>query len=363
MFKKGKISTYIFVALLFAAKVITAQQPAETNGNTNQNIQRLTLELIQGLDTEEEKARAIYTWVAQYLEYDYLGVENVTLGFESTDVVQEALSKRKGVCQHYAELFDALARESGLTSLVVFGYTRQNGKIDKVPHAWNAVMIDSVWYLSDPTWASGYFNGTTYVNDFRDIYFMVPPSEMIKSHIPFDPIFQFLKHPVSHDNFKNGHFKPGDISIDYKAEINRYFTSKEEEKIAGAMERVKDFGIANTMVRGYYSNLNRQYKVFYANRQIDLHNEAIEKFNSLVAAYNNYAERMNARGGRIPENPAPLENELIEMEKRAIEIQEMFRKIDAPAGLAHTLAKNQDNLENLLAQIKREINRLKKARI
>jgi hypothetical protein len=335
----------------------------QNNDNTDNRVETLASSITENLPDDQEKAFAIYAWVAQNIEYDFLGVENVTMGFESSQVVEEALTKGKGVCQHYAELFHALAEESGLTSIVVFGYTRQNGKIDKVPHAWSALMIDSSWYLFDPTWGAGYFDGTNYQHQFREKYFKVKPAEMIKSHMPFDPLFQFLEKPVTHENFKKGKFQPGDLSIDYKKEIIRFRSLDRENQIAESMVRVKDFGIANTMVRGYYSNLNRQHQVYIANRQVDLHNEAIDKFNKVVADYNNYAQEMNALGGRFPNNSSNIEAKLNQLESDAVEVQALFNQVDAPARLALTLAENQENLEMLLKQIRKEQIRLQKSRL
>lgn len=357
------------VALLFISVTGTAQNysGSEVTDTSTQNtaliIRELSDSLMQDAKTEEEKAFVIYTWVAKNIEYDYLGVENITMGFESSEVVREALEKRKGVCQHYAELFHAIADASGLTSIVVFGYTRQNGKIDKVPHAWNALMIDSSWYVFDPTWGSGYFSESTYKHVFSEQYYKVPPEKMIKSHMPFDPLFQFLEKPVSHESFKNGKFTHTDLNIDYKNDIIRFLELPEEDQLAESMERIKDFGIANSMVRGYYSNLNRRYKVFIANRQVDLHNEAIEKFNKVVADYNSYAEQMNTLGGRFPNNSQKIEAALNKMETEAVEVQELFSAIDAPARLALTLAENQENLEKLLAQIRKEQVRLRKSKL
>lgn len=353
------------VALLFISVTGTAQNSSgsEVTNTSAQNtaliIRELSDSLMQDAKTEEEKALTIYTWVAQNIEYDYLGVDNITMGFESSQVVEEALRLRKGVCQHYAELFHALAIESGLRSVVVFGYTRQNGKIDKVPHAWNALMIDSSWYLIDATWGSGYFDGTNYQHEFREKYFMVSPSEMIRSHMPFDPLFQFLRNPVSHENFRKGKPMPGEESIDFKNEVKRYFSLGEEDQVTEAMRRVKEFGIANTMVRGYYTNLNRRHNVHVANQQVDLHNQAIEKFNEVVAGYNVYADQMNARGGRLPKNTDEITQQLEDLEKKALEVEQLFSEIDAPTRLALTLSENQKNLEMLLKQVRKEHERLK----
>ena len=358
IFRNALVLIFAGHALASQAQMVAGQE--RSTPASSSEVEKLAVQITDRTDTEQEKADAIYSWVAKNIYYDYLGVENVTLGFESADVVGEALAKRKGVCQHYAELFHALAVESGLTSIVVFGYTKQQGKIDKVPHAWNALMIDSAWYLFDPTWGSGYIMGERYQKDFTEKYFMVQPEVMIESHMPFDPLFQFLEYPVGHNEFKRR--KPSDSSLrlDYKNEIRRYLNLDEETQLAESMQRVEQFGIANSMVRGYYSNLNRRHEVFIANRQIDLHNEAIKKLNELVNEYNLYVADMNARAGRFPKDTQKIEVQLENMENKAEETMAIFEQVDAPTKLAQTLAKNMENLEKLLAQVRKEQERLRK---
>ena len=356
IFSIALIPIFAGYTLVSQAQMVAGQE--RSSPDSNAEVEKLAKEITAKADDDNDKAYAIYEWVACNITYDFMGVENVTMGFESTQVVKEALDTGKGVCQHYAELFHALAIASDLESLVVSGYTRQNGKIDKVPHAWNALKINSTWYLFDPTWGSGYFDGSAYQQEFRDNYFMVKPIEMIKSHMPFDPLFQFLPHPVSHLNFEKGKNIPGDQAFEVNTDTEDYLTLSEDQQIKESMDRVKSFGIANTMVRGYYSNLNRRYKVFVANQQVELHNRAIEKFNKVVEGYNSYATEMNARGGRLPKNTRPIKNQLETLEEKAYEVQKLFEAIDAPARLALTLSENKKNLEMLLNQIQKDIARL-----
>lgn len=361
--KIPKLNKIILLSTALCYSLVLPSQMVAEQDSSSPAVEKLAAHITGNTDGDKEKANAIYSWVAQNIDYDYLGVENVTLGFKSMDVVAEALEKRKGVCQHYAELVHALAVESGLTSIVVFGYTRQNGRIDKVPHAWNALMIDSTWYLFDPTWGSGYVMGKQYRKEYTEKYFMVKPGKMIKSHMPFDPLFQFLEYPVGHDAFKHGRSSDSSLQLDYRKGIQRYLGLDEKSQLAESMERVQQFGIANTMVRGYFSNLNSRYRVHVANRQINLHNQAIELLNEVVNDYNLYVEDMNARDGRLPEDTRQIEATLDRMEARAEEAMSLFSQVDPPMKLAQTLAKNVENLEKLLAQVRKEQNRLKQHKL
>ncbi len=58
------------------------------------------------------------------------------------EIVDKVLNTKKGICMHYAELFNDLANQVGIKSFVISGYTRQNGFVDYIPHAWCAGLID-----------------------------------------------------------------------------------------------------------------------------------------------------------------------------------------------------------------------------
>ncbi|MFW5705802.1 MAG: transglutaminase domain-containing protein, partial [Bacteroidota bacterium] len=278
-----------------AEKKKAAEASGHVPGNFKGQVPELAALLTSDLNSKQAKAYAIYHWIAHNISYDYAVAENVEMGAKKVDVISEALEKRKGVCQHYAELFHALATESGLTSVLVYGYTKQDGKIMKVPHTWNALQLDAVWYLFDPTWGAGYLYGSTYHKHFTEEYFMMEPERIIRSHMPFDLLFQFTEYSVGHEEFKRG--KPSDstVFVNYRTEMRRYLEMNEEEQLPEAMDRVEKLGIANTMVRGYYSFLNRQHRVYLANRQIDLHNHAVDMFNEVVQDYNRYVNVMNAQ--------------------------------------------------------------------
>src|SRR5690606_19487068 len=100
--------------------------------------------LTQQLNTKEEKARAIYIWISQNIRYD-LGNLNSTFRYRSVEeVIDDVMETRKGVCLHYAALFQAMCKTVGLESFQINGYTRDgSGKIAELSHSWNALQLDS----------------------------------------------------------------------------------------------------------------------------------------------------------------------------------------------------------------------------
>ncbi len=156
--------------------------------------------------TTTDKLRAIYYWISHNIRYDLDQMSSNKQYNNSQEILDEVLLNRRGVCQHYAELFNACCQFAGVQSYVILGYTSQNGKLDKISHAWNAVNVDGKYHLIDVTWAAGHLENGKYKYEFDDQYFLISPSEFIKTHIPFDPIWQFSINPLSHKEFENADF-------------------------------------------------------------------------------------------------------------------------------------------------------------
>ena len=74
-------------------------------------------------------------------------------------VARIVLKRKQTVCAGYARLFKTLCDFAGIKSEIITGYAKTNlmsSRQFKCNHNWNAVLIDSNWYLLDATWASGY---------------------------------------------------------------------------------------------------------------------------------------------------------------------------------------------------------------
>ena len=146
---------------------------------------------------DAQKARALYVWITHNIRYDVEQIE----ASRSLGSTAETLARRGGVCQDYAELFAAMASAVGLECHVVSGYTKDHRGIAPVGHAWNAVLIDSSYLLIDATWGAGYLEGARFRQHFDEAYFLVAPTDLLTTHMPFDPIWQFSTAPITHAEF------------------------------------------------------------------------------------------------------------------------------------------------------------------
>ncbi|HKK11043.1 MAG TPA: transglutaminase domain-containing protein [Bacteroidales bacterium] len=304
-------------------------------------------------------AYAAYYFVAHHLEYNFAKTRRITLNASRDEIIEDALRDGVGVCQHYAELFNAIARNLDMASVVIPGYTKQDGKVVDVPHSWNGLRLNDEWYLFDPTWGAGYLRGDEYQSRFSVEYFMVTPEKMIISHMPFDPLLQFLKNPVSHYTFsydmkRNQQIEP----INYKQKMANYFSQPEAERIESAMKRIRQHGIINEMTEKYYNFLDQNFKVHYANKQVDLHNEAVQILNNVVADYNAYADKKNKNRGKYPASKRETRALLSDLEFRVGEAGKMFSKVQPTMKMRQSYSKNLRIIEDLKQVIEKEKRRL-----
>ncbi len=134
---------------------------------------------------QKDKSRAIFIWIANNVRYDIENMLAINFYQNPKEIVDKVLNTKKGICMHYAELFNDLANQVGIKSFVISGYTRQNGFVDYIPHAWCAGLIDSVWFLFDPTWGSGYVQNSRFIRQVNNYYFMTKPGAAYKNTYAF----------------------------------------------------------------------------------------------------------------------------------------------------------------------------------
>jgi transglutaminase/protease-like cytokinesis protein 3 len=151
--------------------------------------------------TDNEKIRAIFYWTASNISYDVANMFAVNFGETTQDRITKTLKTKKGICGDYAAIFNEIASSVGIKSVVISGYTKQNGKISDLAHAWCAAKIDNKWFVFDPTWGSGSLTNGKFVKKINNYYFKAEPSKIISSHIPFDYLWQFLNYPITNGEF------------------------------------------------------------------------------------------------------------------------------------------------------------------
>lgn len=128
---------------------------SEPHFATTPAIRKKTAELTNGLDDNDAKIRAIFTWVSQEIRYMGITVEEEAPGYEPHDAAM-TFENRHGVCRDKAALLVAMLREAGLDAFPVLIHTGPK-KDTEVPqpyfnHAVTAVLReDGSYTLMDST--------------------------------------------------------------------------------------------------------------------------------------------------------------------------------------------------------------------
>lgn len=217
--------TLIIFQLLFIPLFLFSQQYREVDAHARsvkftKDYKAAVQKLTSKYDTDELKARAIFSWLATHIEYDKKQLRKFDdnkkekVQFKTKEEferyraerirlkMETALKKRKGVCQDYSWLFQGMLAEVGIECEFITGHARNNpmllGRVPKVPsHAWNAAKIDGEWHLFDLTWSTEMFENNS--NGF----FMLSPDEFLKSHYPSDKQWQLLEEPISIESWSD----------------------------------------------------------------------------------------------------------------------------------------------------------------
>lgn len=240
--------------------------------------------------TDTEKIRAVFYWTATNISYDVANMFTVNFNETPQEQITRTLKTKKGVCIHYAEVFNDISNKIGIQSYIIEGYTKQNGKVSDLAHAWTAAKIDKKWYVFDPTWGSGYVNNGRFSKKINNYYFKADPAKIIASHIPFDYLWQFSNYPIT-----NGEFYEGKIQInkakkyfDFEKEITKYNALSEVDQLFASAERIEKNGLKNAMILERYEGKKKQLTYLRQNTNIEKLNAIVNEMNQAVVLLNDF---------------------------------------------------------------------------
>lgn len=242
-----------------------------------------------------DRLHGLFCWLSDHILYDIPNKSKAIYYKNENELVEGVLKTRTGVCVHYATLFCYVARQLGIKSYVVSGYTRQHGKIDSIPHSWCACRVDGGWYLFDPTWGSGYISEDRYVKHLNDSFFMVKPEQLIHSHMPFDPLWQLQDFPLSNQDFYDEKFDDHSSSkyFNFKDTLSLYDQQPELERLISSVRRIRQNGVKNELITERLRQIDEELSFRKSQLQVDQYNAAVAEFNEGIRNLNAFVEYRN----------------------------------------------------------------------
>lgn len=213
---KNFFYTFLFLNLLFSSGVYSQKYNlvdsiVDTYPKDIITTERLVELINKDFSKQDEKARAVFRWVATNISYDvdlaesmnYISKNAFSYKTEKEreikdkkfklDLVSSTMNTRKTVCHGYAALMEYMYLKLGLETSIVFGYLKADpSQIGEMPdvtnHAWNVVKIDGNWQFVDVTLAAGFVSSKTNLFKFyfNDAYFFTNPERFFLNHYPAD---------------------------------------------------------------------------------------------------------------------------------------------------------------------------------
>lgn len=255
--------------------------------------------IIENFQNQEERIRAIYYWTSNFISYDVVNMFNQRPNQKREERVERTLRTHKGVCSDYVAVFNELAEKCGIIVYEVNGYTKQDGNVVLLSHAWSVCKIGGKWFLFDPTWGSGYVNHNVFYKKLENKFFKSDPSDFILTHMPYDYIWQLLDFPINNEEFYENKIissSSNPVFFDYNKEINHLeILSTYDKKVASA-KRVKENGLKNQLILEYYNLIN-------TNIDVELKNDSARKLmfisDQFALANTHYNEFINYRNRKF----------------------------------------------------------------
>ncbi len=251
-------------------------------------------------ETDEERVRAYFTWLASNITYD-LKDDRVTIAEDEMEAfISGTLVWRKGKCQAYAEVFHDLCKKSGIESHVVSGIVVPYPGEPFATHAWIAAFYDNKWRLNDPTYGAGYVIDGEFFSEFDDTFFGIDPNQIIKTHFPYDPIWQLLEQPFTLRHY----FRDPDAAFPtaekfyFADSIEIFFEQHNLERLLSERRRILQYGANHPLFVNYLERLDEN--IIYEQNLITFNslNLCIEAYNNAVNIYNETCHNSNLN--RIP---------------------------------------------------------------
>ena len=132
--------------------------------STNNEVVALAKKLTENAKTDEEKIKAVYTYITRNIKYDYNRAKTVQSGYVPD--VDAVLAANAGICYDYSAVMAAMLRSIDIPAKINMGYS----KYITIYHAWNEVYLssDDKWITIDTTYDSAYLTAGKTVNMIKN---------------------------------------------------------------------------------------------------------------------------------------------------------------------------------------------------
>jgi len=255
----------------------------------------------QNFATDTARIRVIYVWIANHISYDLKRLLDREKNLDiPPQTVADVLTTRTAVCQGYSELFVALCKAVGINAVEVGGYTKFQGRVNIISHAWVGAELEGKWYLFDPTWGAGYVSDDNrFTKKFNNSFYKVQPEKFIADHMPFDPLYQFLSYPLTNREFIEARPTSAKVEFRYGDTLKQHLQLTSQQQMAAELRRLEAAGVVIDLL------LKRQQflrKVLLSSVSSDAFEEGGKAYNTAMDLYKQYIGYKNNGFTNVSDN-------------------------------------------------------------
>ena len=174
------------------------------------NLAVITDSLTLPFTSKAEKARALFIWMANYIEIDPKTTSNYD---NRTNDASGVFLRRKGNPTGISLLFQEMCSLASIRCISVEGYYKYHtdeigDPSDEPNYAWNVVQLSTSpteWYYIDVSSASGFLDRrkSTFTRQVNDVYFFADRVVFNLQHYPANKAWQLGEGPASVKSFYN----------------------------------------------------------------------------------------------------------------------------------------------------------------
>lgn len=206
------------VVIVFVSSVAVAQEKKSYKAIDEYvlklgKLDSLTMGTISSIVTKpfkekEDKARAIYTWIANNITYD---IKSAQINNVTKNSPTEVLLYRKATGIGFANLFQDMCSSADIRCLTADGYIKNTaaeiGETDaELNHSWAVVQLGTspdTWYYVDAAMGSGYPDITmkNFTRSFNGGYFFADKKIFNWQHFPDNEAWKLGDAPKSKRDF------------------------------------------------------------------------------------------------------------------------------------------------------------------
>lgn len=316
--------------------------------------------------------QSVFMWVTDKVAYDVKAANKMKntppkerlVSYQSPEEKRKfhltnTLKHKKGICEDYSALFDTLVKALGYEAYVVDGYTKNSkgNLVRSIGHSWNVVKVNGYWKLYEPTWGAGSVrDGKRFIKKYNPKWFDVSPEEMIKTHLPFDPIWQLLP-PITYQNFQNNSavISP-EKNYDPNKLIAAYSQLDRKSKMESELQRSLAMGEGTSLLKRWRKELKENIARHGINSKVNELNAANDTFGQSVKLFNGFIEAQKKQFKGEKYSISNIKTNLEEAKIKAQSAMKVFQNVKledrkSKKSIDHAIKTTQ----NLLSQINRAL--------